>query len=81
MVVSSPAIHNMHGVGDRAEALREAARVLKKGGKLGIADIRHARVRSRSRHLRAANHRAALARVALLVRRRALGGHPVGGRD
>jgi ubiquinone/menaquinone biosynthesis C-methylase UbiE len=81
VVVSSPAIHNVHGVGDRAKALRETARVLKKGGKLGIADIRHARVRSRTRHLRAANHRAALTWPSLLVRRLALGGHPVGGRD
>jgi ubiquinone/menaquinone biosynthesis C-methylase UbiE len=41
VVVSSLAIHNVHGAAERAKALREAARVLKKGGKLAIADIRH----------------------------------------
>jgi arsenite methyltransferase len=44
VVVSSLAIHNVSGAGERARALREAARVLKKGGKLAIADIRHTRV-------------------------------------
>src|SRR5262245_15159142 len=44
VVVSSLAIHNVSGAGDRARALSEAARVLKKGGKLVIADIRHSRV-------------------------------------
>jgi ubiquinone/menaquinone biosynthesis C-methylase UbiE len=44
VVVSSLAIHNVPGAGERARALREAARVLKKGGKLAIADIRHTRV-------------------------------------
>ncbi len=34
VVVSSLAIHNISGAGERARALREAARVLKKGGKL-----------------------------------------------
>ena len=43
VVVSSLAIHNVPGAGERARALREAARVLKKGGKLAIADIRHTR--------------------------------------
>jgi arsenite methyltransferase len=43
VVVSSLAIHNVPGAGERAKALREAARVLKQGGKLAIADIRHTR--------------------------------------
>jgi arsenite methyltransferase len=41
VVVSSLAIHNVPGAGERAKALSEATRVLKKGGKLAIADIRH----------------------------------------
>jgi arsenite methyltransferase len=41
VVVSSLAIHNVPGAGERAKALREAARVLKQGGKLMIADVRH----------------------------------------
>lgn len=41
VVVSSLAIHKVPGAGGRARALRESARVLKKGGKLAIADIRH----------------------------------------
>ena len=40
---SSLAIHNISGAGERAKALREAARVLKKDGKLAIADIRYTR--------------------------------------
>src|SRR5439155_19261932 len=47
VVVSSLAIHNVPGAGERARALGEAARVLKKGGKLMIADIRYARVYAR----------------------------------
>jgi arsenite methyltransferase len=43
VVVSSLAIHNIWGAAERAKALREAARVLKKGGKLMIADIRYTR--------------------------------------
>jgi SAM-dependent methyltransferase len=41
VVLSSLAIHNVSGARERAMALREAARVLKEGGKLAIADIRH----------------------------------------
>jgi arsenite methyltransferase len=41
VVVSSLAIHNVPGADQRARAVREAARVLKKGGTLMIADIRH----------------------------------------
>ena len=37
----SLAIHNVPGASVRARALREAARVLNKGGKLVIADIRN----------------------------------------
>jgi arsenite methyltransferase len=43
VVVSSLAIHNVSGAGERARALCEAARVLKKGGKMAIADIRYTR--------------------------------------
>ena len=43
VVVSSLAIHNISGAGERAKAVREAARVLKSGGKLAIADIRYTR--------------------------------------
>lgn len=41
VVVSSLAIHNVPGAAERTKALREAARVLKRGGRLVIADIRH----------------------------------------
>jgi SAM-dependent methyltransferase len=41
LVVSSLAIHNVPGASERARALREAARVLKQGGKVFIADIRN----------------------------------------
>jgi SAM-dependent methyltransferase len=43
VVVSSLAIHNVPGAAERAKAVREGARVLRKGGRLMIADIRHAR--------------------------------------
>ena len=41
VVVSSLAIHNVSGAAERARALGEAARVLKRGGRLVVADIRH----------------------------------------
>ncbi len=47
VVVSSLAIHNIRGASERARAVREAARVLKKGGKLVIADIRNTRTYAR----------------------------------
>jgi SAM-dependent methyltransferase len=43
VVVRSLAIHNVPGASERARALREVARVLKKGGKLVIADVRNTR--------------------------------------
>ncbi|CAN5571346.1 class I SAM-dependent methyltransferase [soil metagenome] len=44
VVVSSLAIHNIRGSAERSRALREAARVLKRGGKLAIADIKYTHV-------------------------------------
>ncbi len=60
VVVSSLAIHNVPGAGERARALTEAARVLKKGGKLAIVDVRHARAYVReleARGLKITDHR------------------------
>lgn len=42
VVVSSLAIHNIPSAEGRAKAITEAARVLKPGGKLAVADFRHA---------------------------------------
>jgi SAM-dependent methyltransferase len=41
VVLSSLAIHNVSGAEERARAVREAARVLKRGGTMMIADIRY----------------------------------------
>ena len=40
LVVSSLAIHNIHAPGGRSQAITEAARILKPGGRLRIADFR-----------------------------------------
>jgi arsenite methyltransferase len=43
LVVSSLAIHNLASVEDRTQALNEILRVLRPGGKLVVADFRHAK--------------------------------------
>jgi arsenite methyltransferase len=43
VVLSSFVIHNISGSAEREKAIREMARVLKPGGCLAIADIRHTR--------------------------------------
>jgi arsenite methyltransferase len=47
VVVSSLAIHDVPGAPERARAVAEAARVLKTGGRLLIAHLRHAAVYAR----------------------------------
>lgn len=42
VVLSSLALHNIYDKGEREQALREIARVTKRGGHIGIVDIRHA---------------------------------------
>lgn len=41
VVLSSFVIHNMHSAADRQQAIQEIARVIKPGGQIAIADIRH----------------------------------------
>jgi len=43
VVLSSMALHNIYDAGERQTAVREIARVLKSGGRVLIADVRHTR--------------------------------------
>jgi arsenite methyltransferase len=43
VVLSSAALHNIYDAGERETAVREIARVLKVGGRVLIADVRHLR--------------------------------------
>ena len=43
VVLSSAALHNIYDAGERQTAVREIARVLKVGGRVLIADVRHTR--------------------------------------
>ena len=43
VVLSSMALHNIYNAGERQTAVREIARVLKSGGRVLIADVRHLR--------------------------------------
>ena len=43
VVLSSMALHNIYNAGERQTAVREIARVIKSGGRVLIADVRHIR--------------------------------------